>query len=145
MAICGLVAIPYSSGHSFQLDTTRDFHVDPAFSRNPLFIRSFLPTRRRRTPRCARSRTVAIPYSSGHSFQQEIKFESLEELVDCRNPLFIRSILPTIVTRRVRRRKLKSRNPLFIRSILPTIASDGIHASAYYVAIPYSSGHSFQL
>src|SRR3972149_1548447 len=69
-------------------------------------------------------RTVAIPSSSGLFFQLTALIWSLIVIGVCRNPFFIRSLLPT--------KKLDiyeidgtGRNPFFIRSLLPTGETGG--------------------
>ena len=163
------IAIPYSSGQYFQ-EKSRNIVIDACLTcRNPLFVRSILPTIFYFDPkdRACKSQSlilqvnpfnkptacqlkrflqiVAIPYSSGQSFQHgraisrtfaHSKSQSLIHQVnpsnrkfidarlgrssESRNPLFIRSILPTKLGDVVVTKSLIRRNPLFIRSILPT-------------------------
>ncbi len=115
----GKVAIPYSSGQSFLHFVTHFSSFAFLKCRNPLFIRSIIPTHH--LPiwfiQCNRmsqslihqvnhsysialvvvhsSEEVAIPYSSGQSFLQIILFLHVPVFI-CRNPLFIRSIIPTV-------------------------------------------------
>ena len=111
-----MVAIPYSSGHSFQLaESSYGYMLSTYVCRNPLFIRSFLPTRFEDVYDAANVSLVAIPYSSGHSFQ--------------RHPNEI-----------ITNDHYTSRNPLFIRSFLPTSNIVSFRRGGACVAIPYSSG-----
>ena len=84
--------------------------------RNPFFIRSIVPTIK--TVIGAADLQVAIPSSSGQSFQQTEKEKAGE--------------------------RAGGRNPFFIRSIVPTDKSSNFREE-FGVAIPSSSGQSFQL
>lgn len=138
------VAIPFSSGHSFLL-------VVISLSRPGL--------------------PVATPYSSGHSFHRKIMPEPIgwifctasQSLIGqvnpsnshggspagvgktSLNPLFVRSILPTITAPSRMPERSFCLNPFFLRSILPTDpALQYLRRGWGGVAIPFSSGHSFQ-
>ena len=86
--------------------------------RNPFFIRSIVPTQR--------------------------NWEVGGIMWVSRNPFFIRSIVPTDETITIPKLAQICRNPFFIRSIVPTCGALYGYQYPLDVAIPSSSGQSFQ-
>ena len=158
------VAIPSSSGQSFQQTKRIPFRT-PNYRRNPFFIRSILPTRTA-VPRRGNPEIVAIPSSSGQSFQQPSprSWQSVESvaipsssgqsfqqcqtkiimlLLGCRNPFFIRSILPTPDSHSIPQPVERSQS--LLHQVNPSNEwLDDSQPFPFFVAIPSSSGQSFQ-
>ena len=164
------IAIPYSSGHSFQLSEWI-LELEPieqsqslirqvipsnwkhGFSGkrgrldcNPLFMRSGFPTIRRSTNYVRRQHWVAIPYSSGHAFQLGLA-SCINFRLDyrCRNPLFVRSYLPTGNVITVEENQYLGSQSLIHQVMVSNWECRARRNPGWTVAIPYSSGHSFQL
>ena len=147
------------------LGTSKQKAVKP-WRRNPFFIRSIVPTegvldnsgvqglsqsllhqvnRSNRLKRCPSfgRRKVAIPSSSGQSFQRESKSR-----VSRRPGTVSQSLLHQVNRSNQNRTPVytgvpRCRNPFFIRSIVPTTGGRRFVCWAS-VAIPSSSGQSFQ-
>ena len=185
------VAIPYSSGQSFQQKGEVNSYqtVEESQSlihqvnhsnllklqrigmqlwegRNPLFIRSIIPTIAREFDPFSKQMSQSLIHQVNHSNREycnsmkdkQDKSQSLIHQVNHSNIIYILSYLFLF----------QSRNPLFIRSIIPTISAylpacstaasqSLIHQVNHSnekkkngggcwlkVAIPYSSGQSFQ-
>ena len=135
------VAIPSSSGQSFQ----RLPDPEPGvfyLGRNPFFIRSIVPTTAAML--CSSPRASCRNPFFIRSIVPTSQTLGIPNNGICRNPFFIRSIVPTWENKKESAGRL-SRNPFFIRSIVPTLMASSSSTSALRLAIPSSSGQSFQL
>ena len=90
--------------------------------RNPFFIRSLVPSRRKPHLHLPQTSEVAIPSSSGHWFLPPQATHIQTPTQWCRNPFFIRSLVPSLSNFEGRKERSPCRNPFFIRSLVPSCA-----------------------
>ncbi len=133
---------------------------------NPFYIRSRIPTRDRAS-QAACSKSVSIPFTSGHVFRRgssssgprlpEPSQSLLHQVTysDRRRPRFVRerpsSLNPFYIRSRIPTFRSDEEgvfeeclNPFYIRSRIPTWGKDHAWRIAKLVSIPFTSGHVFR-